>query len=46
LNYLDFCKAAELMKVKAHITTPGVDKILALKSKMNLNRENTPSIGE
>nr|YP_009722340.1 hypothetical protein [Morchella importuna]QGN66742.1 hypothetical protein [Morchella importuna] len=38
LNFIDFINAAELIKVKAHLTTEGLDKILLLKSGMNSGR--------
>jgi len=38
LNYIDFCKAACLIKDKAHLTQEGLDKILTLKSGMNYGR--------
>jgi hypothetical protein len=38
-DYLDFCKAAELIKNKAHLTQEGLDKIIKLKSGMNRGRE-------
>jgi hypothetical protein len=36
---LDFCKAADLMKNKAHLTKEGLDKIISLKSGMNRGRD-------
>jgi len=38
LNYLDFVKAAFLIKDKAHLTQEGWDKVLTLKSGMNYGR--------
>lgn len=38
-EYLDFCKAADLMKNKAHLTKEGLDKIISLKSGMNRGRD-------
>lgn len=38
-DYLDFCKASELMDKKAHLTKEGLDQIKKLKSKMNRGRK-------
>lgn len=35
LEFEDFCKVAELMKNKAHLTTEGIEKIKEIKNKMN-----------
>lgn len=40
LNYLDFVKAAFLIKDKAHLTQEGWDKVLTLKSGMNYGRNS------
>lgn len=34
-NYLDFCKIAELMDNKLHLTVEGLKKIQEIKSNMN-----------
>lgn len=39
LNYADFCKVAELMKNKVHLTPEGIDKINSIKVKMNTGRD-------
>lgn len=38
LDFSDFQKVAELMKNKAHFSKSGLEKILAIKSKMNRGR--------
>lgn len=38
LNYLDFCKIANLMDNKAHLTKQGLDQIIEIKAGMNRNR--------
>jgi len=40
LNYEDFVKVAELMQNKAHLTSEGFDKILVIKSGMNIGRDH------
>jgi hypothetical protein len=35
----DFCKAAELMRNKAHLTWEGLSKIREIKSGMNTGRK-------
>jgi hypothetical protein len=40
LNFIDFCKVAELMSIKAHLTVEGVNKIRAIKMQMNRGRFN------
>jgi hypothetical protein len=39
LDYADFCKAAELMKTKAHLTARGLEQIRKLKTGMNTGRK-------
>jgi hypothetical protein len=38
LDYEDFCKVAELMKNKAHLTQEGLNQILKIKDGMNKGR--------
>ena len=38
LDYIDFCRAAELMKNKAHLTKEGFDQIIKIKAGMNKGR--------
>jgi len=38
-NYNDFCKAAQLVKDKEHLTVEGLEKIRLLKSNMNTLRD-------
>ncbi len=38
-NFLDFCKIAELMSSKAHITPEGLEKIREIKAGLNVNRK-------
>ena len=38
-DFIDFCKAAYLVKSKEHLTTEGVEKIKTLRSGMNTGRE-------
>ncbi|KAH9865933.1 hypothetical protein IAQ61_008517 [Plenodomus lingam] len=40
LNYLDFCKAAELIKNKVHLTSEGINEIISIKNGMNKGRDN------
>lgn len=37
-NFADFCKAAEIMKTKAHLTEGGLNEIIKIKSGMNKKR--------
>lgn len=37
-DYLDFCKVAELMRSKAHLTSSGLEQIKQIKSGMNRGR--------
>jgi hypothetical protein len=39
LDYLDFCKAVNLIKSKNHLTKEGLNKIIKIKSGMNSNRK-------
>jgi len=39
-DYLDLCKAADLIQNKAHLTSEGFDKILIIKSGMNIGRDH------
>jgi hypothetical protein len=39
-NYLDFCKVAELMKSKAHLTIEGLEQIKQIKNGMNRGRSS------
>lgn len=39
LNYLNFCRVAELMKNKEHLTQEGLDQIRQIKSGMNTQRK-------
>lgn len=39
LDYFDWCKVAELMENKAHLTQEGLYEIKKIKSKMNTGRE-------
>lgn len=38
LDYADFCKAVELMKVKTHLTESGLEQIKKIKAGMNRGR--------
>jgi hypothetical protein len=38
LDYLYFCKAAELINKKAHLTLKGIKEIIKIKSRMNRSR--------
>jgi len=38
LDYLDFCRVAELMQNKVHLTQEGIDEIKKIKSRMNTGR--------
>lgn len=42
-EFADFVKVAELMKLKAHLTREGLEKIRAIKSGMNFKRSNVSS---
>jgi hypothetical protein len=41
LDFADFCRVAELMKEKAHLTAEGLDKIRKIKEGMNTGRGYT-----
>ena len=38
-DFIDFCKAAELIKNKAHFTSEGLDEIIKIKAQMNTGRD-------
>jgi len=38
LDFQDFCKIAELMEKKSHLTSKGLDQIREIKSRMNKAR--------
>ena len=40
LDFADWCKAADLIKQKAHLTKEGLDQIREIKADMNRDREN------
>jgi hypothetical protein len=40
LDYLDFCKVAELIKNKEHLTLDGLEKVKKIKSNMNSERKS------
>ena len=39
-NFYDFCKVAELMKKKAHLTKEGLEQIREIRKNMNSYRES------
>ena len=39
LDFLDFCKVAQIMKNKNHLTKDGLEKIKLIKTEMNRNRK-------
>jgi hypothetical protein len=39
LDFSDFCKAADIIKVKGHTTESGLEQILIIKGGMNTKRE-------
>jgi len=39
LDFLDFCKAVEIMKQKGHLTNEGISLLYKLKIGMNKGRE-------
>jgi hypothetical protein len=39
LDYADFCKVAELMKNKAHLTAEGLEQIKKIRANMNTQRD-------
>jgi len=40
LDFADFCKAAEIMKVKGHLTESGLEELRLIKAGMNTGRES------
>ena len=38
-DFEDFCRVSELMKKKAHLTLPGLEKIKKIKAGMNTGRK-------
>ena len=44
LDFADFCKAAELMKNKAHLTKDGLEEIRKIKAGMNRGRTHVNSV--
>jgi len=44
LDYMDFCKVAELMQKKEHLTHEGLEKIRQIKSTMNTRRDHNWSL--
>jgi hypothetical protein len=38
-DFSDFCKAADIMKVKGHLTQEGLDQIRRIKAGMNTGRK-------
>jgi hypothetical protein len=40
-NFNDFCKVAELMKEKAHLTKEGLEQIREIRNNMNSYRESS-----
>jgi len=41
LDFIDFCKAAEIIKAKAHLTKEGLEHIQLIKAGMNRGRKST-----
>ena len=39
LDFADFCRAAELMKEKKHLTKEGLEEIRQIKAGMNQGRK-------
>jgi len=39
LNFTDWCKAAEVIKARAHLTEEGLDQIMKIKAGMNKERD-------
>lgn len=37
-DFVDFCKAAEIIKTKGHLSSDGLNKLLILKDGMNKKR--------
>ena len=44
LDFQDFCKVAELMKTKSHLTPEGLALISNIRAGVNLNRGRNPSV--
>jgi hypothetical protein len=40
IDFLNFCKVAEIMKVKGHLQKSGLKEIISIKEKMNTKRED------
>jgi hypothetical protein len=38
LDFIDWCKAAEIIKAKAHLNEEGLDQIIKIKAGMNRGR--------
>lgn len=38
LNFMDFCKVAEIMKVKGHLTVEGLEEVRDIRNNMNTKR--------
>src|SRR2546430_7625079 len=43
-DFEDFCKAAELMKAKEHLTSEGIKKLTQIKNGMNKKRINSTNL--
>jgi hypothetical protein len=43
-DFTDFCKAAELMQSKAHLTSEGLNQIRQIKAGMNKGRPDEDSL--
>jgi len=41
LDFADWCKAANLIKNKAHLTTKGFEQIIMIKARMNTGRNES-----
>jgi len=42
-DFEDFCKAADMMKAKEHLTKEGLDQIKKIKARMNKGRKSNSS---
>ena len=42
LDFEEFCKVAELMQNKAHLTQSGLEEIRIIKAGMNTGRKSPP----
>lgn len=40
LDFVDWCKAAEIMKAKGHLTSEGLEQLKNIKKGMNKGRES------